>query len=236
MRENSVRSFEEYIKIIKKENRENIKGNLFRGVSNYEYSLIPSGYRYEDFDLLENEFLNRFKNKMNLYIHERNLNEWDIISLAQHHGVPTRLLDWTLSPLIALFFAVENEDKEKDGAVYILHTNHEKTRKDFEFCTVSSESYNSSLFNKKKYVIFYPNYYHKRQETQESVFTIFPSNLSNHLMEGYGEISKIRIDKESKVNLKITLQTLGISYAFIYQTLDALGQEILYGSKGNKKR
>ena len=94
---------------------------IYRGLSDISYelktSLIRLGGPYER---LEFHLLRNFK-KYAFNPQVTTSTDWDWLALAQHHGLPTRLLDWTYSPFAALHFATANiENYHIDGVIWAL--------------------------------------------------------------------------------------------------------------------
>lgn len=79
---------------------------VFRGLGDIDFELIPSIGRRSGYRLLhERTVLELFKKRCPQFIGFNPACDLDLMSVAQHHGVPTRLLDWTSNPLVAAYFA-----------------------------------------------------------------------------------------------------------------------------------
>ncbi|MCE3606443.1 FRG domain-containing protein [Massilia sp. P8910] len=95
----------------------------FRGHSSDQFQLLPSIAR--DAVALQRESLlsKRFKQNAHPFRQVPPQNEWEWLFLMQHFGVPTRVLDWTESPLVALYFAVSDDDQRylaDDAHIWVL--------------------------------------------------------------------------------------------------------------------
>jgi hypothetical protein len=133
-----IRSFDEYLSTVQNELGQKGEGRrrlYFRGQSRRAedgYALTPSVARYKHLANLslaererkECEVLETFSNHLLTYVQHRPLTPWEELAIAQHHGLPTRFMDWTTNPLVALYFAVRNtHGGQNDSAVYVLISN-----------------------------------------------------------------------------------------------------------------
>ena len=97
----------------------------YRGHANHSWQLVPNLIRYQDkipknidLETVERITFERFRRRLHLYnIEPQSL--FDAYTIAQHHGLPTRLLDWSKNILKALFFVCYNEAELKaDGKLF----------------------------------------------------------------------------------------------------------------------
>lgn len=190
---------------------------LFRGVSNAEWPLLPRVGRL--LKLLkpkarrywEIRMFRTFVRRAAPFVLGRNPgNDWDWLALAQHHGMPTRLLDWTHNPLVALFFAVEAEGTG-DAAVYVCRPGR------------SLDPSSEEPFAISKVRKFSPPHLDQRISTQDGLFTVHPEPEQDYAPKG---LVKITIPGAARQDLRRTLYGYGTTRATLFPGVDGLACEI----------
>lgn len=95
----------------------------YRGLPSTELKLLPTLHRSGIPVTDEVHLMNRFKQNAHEFLDQRPQGEWEWMLLARHHGLPSRLLDWTENALVGLFFATngyESHHYESDGVLWCL--------------------------------------------------------------------------------------------------------------------
>lgn len=216
---------------------------VYRGVSDDNYPLITTLYRECKHNLeLENNIIRSFK-KYGFDELKDIHSFWQMLATGQHFGLPTRLLDWTYSPLVAAHFVTVNlNDYDKDGAIYCIDTNDslktlpkqlkdEVTSKNTSTFTVSSLERNAknlrelkALSDKPFFLFFEPASADNRMINQYSLFSVCSdaSVLISDLLEEDSSLYKIIIPKKNKLEIRDKLDYINISERVIYPGLDSV--------------
>jgi hypothetical protein len=208
-----------------KNNSLQTRKRIFRGLQSINYELITGIGRVKraelntNFDVnAETRMLNAFKQKGYSYL-KSEFSTMELLTLAQHHGLPTRLLDWTWNPLVAAFFAVKYSEKNSDdGVIYFADTGS------FGF-----EKIDSDPFAIKDLMLYDPIHVTSRISNQAALFLIHP-NPNEPIIDT--RIGKVVIAKGIKNDIEILLETMGIHNGSLFPGLDGIASyvEWLYTS------
>lgn len=222
-----VTSVEEYLNTIKQYKEDKQSDDfLFRGQSD-DHPLIPKISRLNPRgDLLSTErlLLQEFKRTNPLLIEgHQSYDDWDYLTLGQHHGLPTRLLDWSHNALTALWFATNkvtgDSNSINNAVVWVLITGPEDY--DLNIETVHP-------FEVAETKIFRPRIIKQRINNQSGVFSIQTSNEIEHklpldkIAPFSDKLLKIKLPLESLQDIRTDLNVLGVNAFSIFPELEGL--------------
>jgi hypothetical protein len=252
----SVSDFFNDVEAIKKKiSTEGCDFPLFRGHANDTWSLIPTLLRitmdkakadpyYKDPFHLEAPLFHDFVGLAGSSL--KPTSSWEILYLMRHHGVPTRLLDWTENLFVALYFAlVDDPSQISNPCVWILNPYmlNEKT-KGFESFVINPEY---ELTNEKDYfemfcketydpggtspsaapelpIAFYPSRKNERLLSQSGLFTMH--GIQTDCLSTLGVTYKINIPASIQSELTNIIKISGFNRFSIYRDFDSLAKHL----------
>ena len=217
--------------------------DLFRGVAKVSYNLVPSIGRGRSFtseergsvafglEQGENHVVDIIQAEAPPYLDHRPETYLEWVVLAQHHGAATRLLDWTCSCLVALYFAVEKHT-DIDGAVYLIrsmpNTLYENSKLFQEVYMVSANEYRLNEHNPT--IAFVPRHISTRISAQLSVFTWHWDAYEKRpftdedfkQMYKNTELERIIIPATRKEQFRLSLSRIGFSHKTLFPGLSGI--------------
>lgn len=195
---------------------------LFRGQSG-TWPLLPTVGRSESNYSLVNEtlLLDEFKRSARpLLAFGQPQSDWDWLFVGQHHGLPTRLLDWTTNALVACYFACSGTRSEDDAIVFAARSG--------EGGYLTRAELTQSPFDIGRTGFVAPTALASRIVTQRGIFSVHHDPPNPHSINDAlkSRIDEFRISKDEKSGILRVLHEHGIDAQFLMADLDGLGKTL----------
>jgi hypothetical protein len=201
---------------------------LYRGQSQ-DWDLVPAVGRGDEttaFMAAEQKLLEEFKREAIPYIKLQPESDWQWLALAQHNRLPTRLLDWSKNPLIALWFAVEQPLKDERPCVVWAYFYEASS-------AVSQTSGASSPFSVSETHVYIPEHIFPSIQAQSGIFTVHHKSVKGFMplqtdKDSDLKLTKILIPAKFVRFVRYKLFQLGINPSALFPGLPGIVQRIRY--------
>jgi hypothetical protein len=239
----------EFLQEIKKANKELGNGDLiwYRGQNNFKEDLLPSLLRYTNGIEKERYLYKGFKKFSDRILPKRD-SEWETLFTMQHYGIPTRLLDWSETFGIALFFAAyynSMEMQQFDAAIYLLNplklNDISGIKKIYRIPDEEKEfSYTDIYWENKPFapsspIAIEPIFINERMLAQRGVFTVYGNSIEPIEKAHPDVVKKVRLPKAAVPAALDFLQLANINAYTVYPDLSGIADFLNKSSKLKKR-
>ncbi len=206
---------------------------LFRGHTNRKWRLEPKIARLTlrprlSLPTSEIEMFREFKRQALPHVARDFGSDWDWLALAQHHGLPTRLLDWTTNGLAALWFAIERPPQAgENGSVWIFFARPDDYADDEKI---------KSPLDAPRTLVFRPRHLTPRIVAQSGWFTVhpfIPDRRGFVLLEKNNKykarLKKVEILRGCFPALREDLSRCGINAGALFGDLNGISRTLTWG-------